>query len=266
MIDREETMTRFAIVALSAFCVVFGAGSAALAQTSSCNTTMSGTIPGNLVVPTGTTCTLNGARVAGNVLVEKSATLNVGTGSKIRGNIEAEQCNFVFLFGNPISVGGNVRIDSCGGGQDGYQADNGPPPGIRIDGNFFCENNAVGCLITGGEVGGNARFINNEVSQIFGPTIGGNLVVNDNSAPLPGAEAAVVVSGTIGGNVEVNGNSAPQGSVIVGGNKIGGNLRCRGNTPGVTDDGVGPNAVGGKRQGQCAGLSKTVSSSEAQSD
>ena len=97
-------------------------------------------------------------------------------------------------------------------------------------------------------------------------TIGGNLVVKDNSAPSPGAEAAVVVRGTIEGNVEVNGNSAPQGSIIVGGNEIGGSLRCRGNTPGVTDDSVGPNSVGGKRQGQCAGLSKAASSSEAQSD
>jgi hypothetical protein len=227
---------------------------------------MSGTLPGNLVVPNGATCTLNGARVAGNILVEKNATLNVGTGSKIRGNIEAEQCNSVFLFGNPISVGGNVRIDGCGGGQDGYQADIGPLPGIKIDGNFTCENNAAACLVTGGEIGGNARFVNNEESQLFNPTIGGNLVIKDNSATLPGSEVAVVVRGTIEGNVEVNANSGPEGSVIVGGNEIGGNLRCHGNTSGVTDDSVGPNTVGGKTQGQCTGLSTIVSSSEARSN
>src|SRR5580693_4385000 len=98
-------MTRFAIAALAMFGIVLAVGPGARAQNTSCSTTMtSGVVHGNLVVPTGATCTLNGVTVEGNVSVGASATLNVTTGSKIGGNIQAERCNFAVLFGNPISV------------------------------------------------------------------------------------------------------------------------------------------------------------------
>lgn len=247
-------MTRFAIAALATFGIVLAAGPGARAQNASCSTTITGgVVRGNLVVPTGASCRLNGVTVEGNVSVGVSATLDVNTGSKIGGNIEAERCNFVFLFGNPISVGGNLQIENCTG-QSGYEVTSGPAPGITIGGNFACENNAEPCLVTGGKVGGNVRFINNSGgSQLFSPTIGGNLSVNENSATLPGSEVAVVVRGTIGGNVEVNDNSGP-GDSIVGGNVIHGNLQCQGNTPGVSDGNVGPNTVSGNTEGQCAGL------------
>jgi hypothetical protein len=212
-----------------------------------------GVISGNLVVPTGATCTLNGVTVGGNVSVGEGATLNVAADSNIGGTINAERCNSVFLLGNPISVDGNLRIENCTG-ESGYQVTSGPAPGITIGGNFACENNAGPCLATGGKVAGNVLFINNSGgSQLFGVTIGGNLWVNENSATLPGSEVAVVVHSTIGGNVTVNDNSGHQ-DAIVGANVIDGNLQCQGNGPGVSDDNVGPSTVGGKKLGQCAGL------------
>jgi hypothetical protein len=247
-------MKRFAIAALATFGIVLAAGPGARAQNTSCSTNVTGVVvQGNLVVPTGATCTLNGVTVEGNVLVRASATLNVATGSKIGGNIEAERCNYVVLLGNPIAVVGNLEIENCAL-ISGIEPTSGPTPGITIGGNFVCENNANPCLAQGGKVGGNVSFINNSGgSQLFRVTIGGNLSVNENSCTLSGCEVAVVVDSTVGGNVEVNNNSGP-GDSTVGANVIHGNLRCQGNTPGISDDNVGPNTVDGKKLGQCAGL------------
>jgi hypothetical protein len=259
-------MIRFAIATLAAFGIVLTAGSGARAQSGSCETTVAGgVVHGNLIVPTGATCTLNDVTVAGNVSVQSSATLTVGSGSKIGGNIEANGCKFVYLYPGPISVGGNVDINTCNGGQNGYQATptgspqppgpgGGTPPGITIGGNFVCENNAQPCVISGGMIRGNAQLDDNTApAQVFSVTVQGNLSVSGNSANSPGAEVAVVVNSLVGGNVRVIDNSGP-GDSIVGSNVINGNLQCQGNTPGVTDDNLAPNTVAGNKLGQCAGL------------
>ncbi|MBV8096870.1 MAG: hypothetical protein JO110_27215, partial [Acetobacteraceae bacterium] len=120
---REDSMTRFAFTAFVTSGLLLAAGPGAYAQNKSCSTTMSGNvIHGNLVVPPDATCTLNGVTVDGNISVGTGATLNVSSGSRIGGNIQASGCNFVSLFPGPISIGGNVDINSCNGGQNGYQA------------------------------------------------------------------------------------------------------------------------------------------------
>ena len=259
-------MTRFAVAALAALGIVLAAGPGAHAQSRGeegdhrrdivvCTSTMTGgVVRGNLVVPTGAACRLVGVTVDGNVSVGARAELDVNSGSKIGGNIVAEQCNFVVLFGNPISVGGNLEAEDCTGqsGSSGWEVTTGPAPGITIGGNFACENNADACLVRGGKVGGNVLLSKNGPSQVFSATIGGNLWVNENSCTSPGCEPAVAVNSTVGGNVVVNDNSGPSGA-IVGGNVIYGNLQCQGNTPGVTDGGDGPNTVSGNKLGQCAG-------------
>jgi predicted acyltransferase (DUF342 family) len=236
---------------IATFGLVVASVPAARAGDMSCGATMTGgTVKGDLLVPAGTTCTLNGVTVGGNVLVGPSATLDVGTGSKIGGNINAAECFSVELYGNAISVSGNVRIEACSG-QSGFEVTpSDAAPGITIDGNFTCTNNPEGCVVRGGEVRGNVSLRNNVAGQIFSAWIGGNLQVAGNSS---GGESAAISLNTVAGNVEVSDNSAP-GGALAGGNTIGGNLECHGNTPGVSDDGNGANKVGGNKLGQCAGL------------
>jgi hypothetical protein len=246
-------MTRFAAMALATLGIVFA--TSARAQVTFCSTTLSGrTVHHNLFVPDGATCVLRDVTVTGNVLVGTNSTFRVFPGTKIGGNILADRCKFVEIFGPqpfeaPIFVGGNLEVDNCtGDGLSGsFQIPGGSGPGFTIRGNLSCENNGSPCVMRGGEVGGNVRFINNAVaSQIFFATVGGNLSVSDN--PSPGSEVAVVVGDTVGSNVQVNNNS---GDVLVGGNVIGGNLRCVNNSQGVSGD---TNTVNGKKLGQCSGL------------
>src|SRR5947209_18791873 len=75
------------------------------------------TITGNVVVPSGSSCTLSFVNVTGNVRVGSNATLTVSAytePSTIGGNIEAANCKSVLLNGN-VEVGGNVLIVSCNG-------------------------------------------------------------------------------------------------------------------------------------------------------
>jgi len=252
-------MTRFAVAALATLSIVLATG--AHAQITSCSTDVSGgTVYRNLFVPDGATCSLDGVTVVGNVLVGTNSTLNVGSGTKIGGNILADSCNTVEVGAvgvptpvfTPIFVGGNLEVDNCTLGGS-FQTPSMSGPGITIRGNLSCENNGATCVMRGGEVGGNVRFINNgEASQIFNATVGGNLSVSDNPSTSPGSEAAVVLGDTVGGNVEVNNNSGS--GVIVSDNVIGGNLRCVNNSHGVSDDNSGPSTVNGQKLGQCSGL------------
>src|ERR1700693_1277519 len=106
----------------------------------------------------------------------------------------------------PLLVGGNLEVNNCTLGS--FQVPSMSGPGITIRGNLSCENNSADCVMRGGEVGGNVRFIaNGGSSQIFSATVGDNVEVNDNPTSTPGAEAAVVVSSTVGGNVVVSNNT-----------------------------------------------------------
>ena len=114
-----------------------------------CNGSLTGTIAGNLVVPTGATCTLFQANVSGNVQVSQNASLTVDgreEWSSIGGNVQANGCASALLEGS-VTVGGNVQIQNCKG-TSGFAG-----PGIKIHGNFQCQNNQGACEATLGEAG-----------------------------------------------------------------------------------------------------------------
>jgi len=70
----------------------------------------------NLIVPDGSTCTLNGTRVEGNIHVGTGATLGAN-GVDVDGNIQAEgaqSVNVVALHGVRSFVGGNIQIKQGG--------------------------------------------------------------------------------------------------------------------------------------------------------
>jgi hypothetical protein len=240
-------MNQFTTATL-AFGIMLAALPAARAAETTCTTVMTGTVNGNLVVPAGTQCSLNGATVTGNVTVGKGAQLLIFAGT-IYGNIQAHQCNSVFLtsFGTAISVGGNLQIQNCTGTGDNGYSDSGLPGTIEIDGNFQCQNNTAPCLAEGGTVLNNVQ-VNDNTGPAFieNAMIHGNLQVsgNDGGSTNPGA---VVTGDAVMGNAQVNRNSGT-GNVAIANNVVHGNLQCASNTPGVI---VGNNTVSGHTQGQC---------------
>jgi hypothetical protein len=227
-------MKHFAITPLAALGILAGTVPAARAADATCPPTPSGTINGNLVVPAGATCSLsNTVTVTGNVQVGKGASLAVlsdaGQTVTIGGNVQAAQCQAVFIFppSETVSVGGNVQIRNCTG-PNGY---NGQGGSVTISGNFACDNDSAECIVASGSVRGNVE------------------VNNNSNVSEPGAD---VERNNVGGNMQVNNNSGQSGTVV-GNNTVGGNLRCVGNSPGVSDNGS-PNTVTGTKLGQCAGL------------
>src|ERR1700731_4458307 len=147
----EDNMTRFAITALAALGILAGTVPAARAADTTCTGLISsGTINGNLTVPAGARAELfANATVTGNVQVGKGASLLVqaigGQTVTIGGNVQAAQCQDVFLTtggagaGGAISVGGNVQIRNCTSGA--YNGDSGT---VTISGNFACDHNSNG--------------------------------------------------------------------------------------------------------------------------
>ena len=144
---------RFALLSTVSLAALAAGGAAAWADTV-CNGSMTGTIAGNLTVPAGASCTLYQASVGGNVRVLQNASLTVDgleEWSSIAGNVQANQCASTLLEGS-VTVGGNVQIQQCAG-TSGFAG-----PGIKIRGNFQCQDNSGVCEATLGEVGGNAQI------------------------------------------------------------------------------------------------------------
>jgi hypothetical protein len=144
-------MTRFLFVVafvMAATTMFFGGAPTAQAADVICSGTLGGgstvtNIPGNVIVPEQASCTLNFVTVAGNVRVGKGASLVVAAytePSTIGGDVRAHNCRSVLLEGN-VTVDGNLHINSCAGGPNGFQG-----PDTLVKGNFECQSNAGPCL------------------------------------------------------------------------------------------------------------------------
>ena len=149
------------------------------------NQTTVTSIDGDVIVPSGKTCTLTFVDVKGDVRVGQGATLVVSAytePSTIGGDIEANRCKSVLLNGN-VSVGGNVEITSCiGTTPSGFQG-----PDVVINGDFECRGNAGPCLAWLGSVGGNAHIQSNAstaASDISLVSVDGSLSCSGNT-PAP---------------------------------------------------------------------------------
>ena len=241
-------MTKLILALLAGLALMPAAGFPAARADTSCTGTMTGTISGNVVVPSGI-CTLLGATVTGNVTVKTGASLVVNAGSTVDGNISADQCNFVQISPGgppPNSVYGNVSIQNCTGAEIGYGIDLPSAPLTRINGNFLCQGNSSAtffsiCNANNGSVGGSVRVDDNDGAFVMGNSVGGNVQVDDNSKVAVSVETnsvggnmqvddnsagAVLKLNSVGGNVQVNNNGPP--TVIVS-ETVNGNLACQGN-------------------------------------
>ncbi len=192
---RSHKLVLLSTVSLAALAAVSGAARAA---DTVCTGSMTGAIAGNLVVPANGSCTLFQANVSGNVRVSQNASLTVNgleEWSSIGGNVIANACAATLLEGT-VTVGGNVQIQHCTG-TSGFAG-----PGIKIRGNFQCQDNQASCEATLGEVGGNAQIRNNSATvagDISLNTIGGNLQCLDNTPAPTHALGGGWVSGNLQG-------------------------------------------------------------------
>jgi hypothetical protein len=166
------------------------------------------TVTGDLIVQSGQDCNLLGVTITGSVLIQTNAGLGMnpnGTqpsiimgnvtvgkgavffpngagasnGATIGGNIVAYGCAYAFLSGT--TVGGNVDIENCSQPQGkviipGYQG------GVQIGGNFTCVNNKPACNAINGNVEGNVQVNDNAGAQVYGNTIGNNLICHSNGS------------------------------------------------------------------------------------
>src|SRR6266700_3489837 len=84
--------------------------------------------------------------------------------------------------GGSVTVEGNLHIQSCSGGPNGFQG-----PDILVKGDFHCQSNAGPCLAWLGKVEGNLHIQSNRsktASDVSLVSVGGNLHCQQNS-PAP---------------------------------------------------------------------------------
>jgi hypothetical protein len=201
----------------------------AFAATTTCTGTLAGgapTVTGNVIVPAGGNCNIQGQTVTGNVIVQPGGTLIIGGGSTIQGSVLSSGAGTNTPATNPLT------------------GDSTPLPYSII----ICNSTIRGAVSASSSTG--------EVMVGADEGCGGNTI--SGSVSLSGNKGGVDVWGnTIGGSVNAMSNSGstnddPGTAVEISGNKLAGSLSCSGNTSVATDH--GPNTTGGAKTGQCAAL------------
>src|SRR5262249_15715103 len=125
-------------------------GGTARAESTNCDGSLTGKITGNVVVPSGRSCTLYQADVEGDIRVSSNGTLLLNgeeEWSNIDGNIEAQNCSSVLLKGS-VTFKGNLSGRNCA------LASGFVGPGTDVHGNFLCLNNNASCQAALGKVDG----------------------------------------------------------------------------------------------------------------
>ena len=190
--------------------------------TTTCNGAYSGT--GNqIVVPAGATCRLLvGTKVTGNVQVNQGGVL-IDEGATISGNVQVTNATAVTVLGG--SIGGNLQIQGVTGSPAGA---NDSVCNTKISGNVTVQSNGPNAPFDIGNLGA--------CSGGAGLTVGGNLVIQGNAAPV------TVGGNTVSGGLQVQSNSA---KVTVSANKAKGNIQIQSNTKG------GGTLTGNATSGSC---------------
>src|SRR6516164_5278752 len=176
-------MRRFTHVLIVAISALAAGVSAAHAADTSCTSTLSGSITGNIVVPIGASCTLSDATIIGNVQVLQNASLTIDATQQpttINGNVLANQCASALLKGG-VTVSASVQIRQCA------QLSGFVGPGVKIGGDFQCINNGGGCQADLGDVRGSVQVQadnSSTASDISLVSVGGNLQCQGNT-PSP---------------------------------------------------------------------------------
>ena len=183
---RIQTMSLTAVFALMlAVCALLAVAPPAQAEERVCRGTIGSTTVDNLRVPQGATCTLNGTRVEGTVLVERNATL-FANGIRVKGNVQSEGFKKIVLRQNSVVVG-SVQLEN------GLEGGTGKVLNSRINGDL--------------------QFFSNEARMVArGNTILANFQANQNTGGL------VIENNRIAENLQCQANNPPP---VGGGNTAG---------------------------------------------
>lgn len=197
-------MKIFALALASALTAFVASTSMARADTT-CSSTLSGTVDGNVVVPSGASCTLSNVTVKGGVRVSQNASLIVDATQQpatINGAVQATNCVSALLEGG-VTVAGNVQIQGCAQ-QSGFVG-----PGVKIGGSFECINNAGGCEADLGEVHGSVQIQSSSPADISLVSVGGSLQCQGNTASPTHAYGPDFVGGNLQGQCAAELGFAP---------------------------------------------------------
>ena len=226
-----------------------------------CTGTITGSVPGDLVVPPGATCDASGAVVKRRVRVGRNATLTAGTSFKVAGGIDVAPGATLQLIAPKLSVGGSVTAN----GAKKVALVREPLAG------------------SSGTIGGSVLLFRTADVSVLSLTIGGKVLVHRGGGEgvevgasrifrslqvtrarmLHPARPRVfsIHSNIVSRHVTVSNNNATGAiePLFIGGNRLlKGNLTCRGNTPRPVNSGPGGterNVVDrGRKLGQCASL------------
>ena len=159
------------------------------------------TINGNLKIPAGGRCALSGTTVNGNLTVDGALVAN---GATIRGNLQAQQAQFVTL--NDATVNGNVQV---------AQLLSNPPASGK---NFICDSLINGNLQIQQSSSDSPWDIGQTLPAVSCSenTVKGNLQFQNNDAQ------GLISNNSINGNLQCN-NDTPPASGIPGSNSVRGN-------------------------------------------
>lgn len=142
------------------------------------------TVDGNVIVPDGAGCTLNGTTVIGNVLVGVGASLHAD-GATVDGDIQDDNNDAGDVTVTNSQVGGNVQLEQ-----------------------------GTSVAVTATDIGGDLQLeANSQALQADANSIGGNLQANHNTGGLS------ITDNTIDGNLQCQSNDPPptgSGNVVHG--------------------------------------------------
>jgi len=210
--------------------VSFTPGSTAATGNVTCDGTYTDTtIPGNVTVPWGSTCTLTDVTVEGDVQVQSGGSL-LDTDSTITQNLQATDAAWIQVQGGTIN--GKVLVEGTTGS---------PDTGSTATANDLC-GATVGNIVQVENSGVNAPFDIGAAPDCATPlTISGNLQVENNAGWLAIGPAGNGWGNSAVGNIQVAGNT---GGGTLTDNSTGGKCLLGVDTPGITgsdDTAVGYN-------------------------
>ena len=180
------------------------------------------TIPGDLIVPAGSTCTLTDATVEGDVQIERGGSL-LDTASTIDGDLRSSGAAWLDVQGGRI--GGSVQVQGTTGT---------PDAGTTSTANDLCGATVAGNVQVQGN-GADAPFAIGAASDCATAlSIGGKLQVQGNAGQVEIGPAANGQGDTARGNIQVSGNTG--GGTLVAAS-AGGSCQLQGDTPGIAGSG-----------------------------
>ena len=205
--------------------LLFSQAQTAYADTN-CSGFISGTIDDDLIIPSGSTCEVIGPlTVNGEIIVNSGASFFGNVGGTIIGNIEATNCDLIFI--NQFSITGNIQTVGCNRVFVVNTA--------TVQGNIILERTQIIAIVADSASAGNIQIIDGVGSsyQVWRSTTIGNIQIEGNTITDP---------------------SSPTPS-FVGGNTIGGNLICFDNFPVPALGSLPLNSTpNGNGLGDCSGL------------